>query len=262
MVRFFDAHLKDNQNSDEGLNQRTLFYYTMGEEKWKSTPTWPPVGTKEQVWYLSNDNALVFEKPQVESGADFYKVDFSATSGRDNRWYELGSLLNRTVRYQNRAEAGRTMLTYFTPPLKRDIEISGYPVVQLYISSTETDGAFFVYLEDVDEQGSVTYVTEGQLRALHRKVSESPPPYVVQVPYHTYKAADAMPLVPGEIAELHFGLLPTSVLIREGHRLRLGIACHDEGTFSRIPPEGEPLIRVLRDNKYASNIRIPTVEKT
>ena len=117
----------------------------------------------------------------------------------------------------------------------------------------------YVYLEDVDERGYVTYVTEGQLRAIHRKVCAGPPPYRLQVPYHSFKEADAQPLVPGEVAEITFGLLPTSVLIRKGHRLRLGIAGHDEGTFVRIPATGTPVWTVVRHRVHPSYIDLPVV---
>ena len=66
-----------------------------------------------------------------------------------------------------------------------------------------------------------------------------------------------MPLVPGELAELSFGLLPTSVLIRKGHRIRVGIAGHDEGTFVRIPASGTPQITVARNGLHASCIDLP-----
>jgi len=49
-------------------------------------------------------------------------------------------------------------------------------------------------------------LTEGALRAVHRKISTEAPPYKLLVPYHSFKAKDAMPLRPGQIAELKFGL--------------------------------------------------------
>ncbi len=70
-----------------------------------------------------------------------------------------------------------------------------------------------------------------------------------------------MPLLPGEVAELRFGLLPTSVLIRQGHRIRIAIAGHDEGTFQRVPAEGTPVIRVARNNTHASHIDLPVVPR-
>jgi hypothetical protein len=70
-----------------------------------------------------------------------------------------------------------------------------------------------------------------------------------------------MPLVPGERAELIFGLLPTSVLVRKGHRLRVAIAGHDEGTFVRIPEQGTPNTIVSRNRLYPSYIDLPVVAR-
>jgi hypothetical protein len=133
--------------------------------------------------------------------------------------------------------------------------------VTLYVTSTATDGAFFVYLEDVKETGKVTYITEGQLRGIQRKVSTDPPPYRLLVPYHSFKRKDSMPLALGEVAELTFGLLPTSVLIRKGHRIRIAIAGHDKDTFACIPVEGTPVITVARNKRYASFVDLPVVQR-
>jgi putative CocE/NonD family hydrolase len=212
-----------------------------------------------QRWYLADGHSLSQSLPADELGTDTYAVDFQASSGDRNRWWEMGPAFRHTVVYAKRAEAAQHLLTYTTPPLPEGAEIAGHPVVSLSVASTEPDCAFYVYLEDVDEQGHVTYVTEGQLRAIHRKISAEPPPYRLQVPYHSFKEADALPLVPGELSEVTFGLLPTSVLIRKGHRLRLGIAGHDEGTFVRIPASGTPVWTVARNRVHASYIDLPVV---
>jgi uncharacterized protein len=99
------------------------------------------------------------------------------------------------------------------------------------------------------------------LRALHRKVSVEAPPYKLLVPYHSFKAKDAMPLGPGQVAELKFGLQPTSVLIKKGHRLRIAIAGADKNSFARIPAEGTPTISVARNRKNASWIELPVIRR-
>jgi len=106
------------------------------------------------------------------------------------------------------------------------MEVTGYPVVTLYAASTEEDNAFFVYLEDVDEQGVVRYITEGELRGIHRRLSTEAPPYWMGMPYRTFKRADAAPMPRNEMVELTFGLQPTSVLIRRGHRIRIASYSH------------------------------------
>jgi predicted acyl esterase len=70
-------------------------------------------------------------------------------------------------------------------------------------------------------------------------------------------ADDAQPLIPGEPAELSFGLFPTSVLFRRGHRIRVAIAGHDDGNFRRYPAVGDPTIRLHRDRTLTSFVRLP-----
>ena len=72
---------------------------------------------------------------------------------------------------------------------------------------------------------------------------------------------DAMPLVPGDTAELRFGLQPISVIVKKGHRLRVAIAGHDKSTFIRIPAEGVPTIAVQRNSRARSAIDLPVMKK-
>lgn len=252
MRSFLDHALRDGRP----VTEKVLNYYTLGAETWRQTTVWPVQGCTMQRWYLADDHALGNVAPTAEAGADSYAVDFEATTGKNNRWYAEFPV---PIVYKDRARADRRLLTYTSAPLDRDVEITGYPVVTLYVSSTAEDGAFFVYLEDVDSSGKVIYVTEGMLRALHRKVSPDAPPYWQDVPYHSFKREDALPLVPNEVAELRFGLLPTSVLIRRGHRLRVAIAGHDRDTFTRIPAQGIPVISVQRNRVHPSCVDLPVI---
>ena len=255
-LRFFDHYLK---GMDTGLEANKLFYYfTIGEGRWKTTDTWPIKGTKTVRWYLNESNVLSPNAPNSPAGEDSYKINFEATTGDKNRWH---TQVGGQVSYPDRANEDNKLLTYTSAPLAADTEITGYPVIDLFITSSATDGAFFVYLEDIDERGVVTYITEGELRALHRKVSDTKPPLKMLAPYHSFLKKDAMPLRPGELAELTFGLQPTSILIRKGHRLRLAIAGADSDTFARIPAEGVPTITVARNRRNASWIELPVIAK-
>jgi uncharacterized protein len=256
-LRFHDAYLKDADNGVRG--QKTLWYYTLGEETWKTAHSFPLPGTDMQRWFFARERSLSQQSPLAGDGADTFSVDFAASTGLRNRWWELSAATMQTIRYNDRAQAAQHMLTYLTPPLAEDTEITGYPVVTLFVTSSASDGAFYVYLEDVAPDGHVTYVTDGQLRAIHRRVSTATPPYQRPAPYHSFRSGDVLPLVPGEIAELSFGLLPTSVLIRKGHRIRIGLAGHDDGTFVRIPATGTPVITLAHNAQYASHIDLPVV---
>jgi len=259
MLRFFDSCLKEK--TPPAADQKVLFYYTMGEEKWKQTHTWPPEGVTQSRWYLQAGGLLAPERPVEENGYEEYQVDFNATTGLNNRWWEMSSIHDTTVIYPDRGETEGRLLSFTSQPLERDTEISGYPVVMLYVSSTEPDGVIIVYLEDVFEDGRVIYITEGLLRARHRKISSEKPSFNLPVPYHSFKKSAETPLIPGERTEFHFGLLPTSVLIRKGHRIRVSIAGHDRDTFERIPEQGDPLLKIERNARFSSYIDLPVISR-
>ncbi len=256
MVKFFDSVFN---SSEEDTRQKLLYYYTLGEEKWKVTDAFPLENTETLRLYCHPGQSLQPGKPD-DAHADSYEVNFDATSGRKNRWFtELNGGL---VLYGDRAEADKLLLCYDSEPLTQDLEITGYPVVGLYVSSSASDGAFFAYLEDVDPSGRVTYLTEGHLRAVHRKITSEKTPYRMLVPYHSFKREDLQPLVEGEVSLLHFGLQPISVLIPAGHRLRLAIACADSDNFERIPEKGDVNISVNCGGEKGSFIDLPVVQRT
>jgi putative CocE/NonD family hydrolase len=200
---------------------------------------------------------LTLQPPPSEAAEDRYPVDFEASTGPFNRWWEMGAVGMKTVMYGDRRRADERLLTYSSEPIEDDLEITGHPIVTLYLTATGPDAAIHAYLEEVDPSGRVTYLTEGQLRASCRLLSDAAPPYTLTVPYHTFRREDARPMIPGEVAELTFGLLPTSVLVRKGHRIRVAIAGHDKGTFVRIPREGDLVLGVQRSASYPSSILLP-----
>jgi len=225
-LRFFDYHLR---GVDTGIDTvAPVRYYTMGEEKWKSADSWPPESATERL-YFAPGRRLDWAKPSAGDGADEYRVDFSAGTGDLSRWK---SGLGMMIDYSDRRRRDKRLLCYDSPPLGRDLEVTGHPIATFYVTSTETDGNFFAYLEEVTPSGRVRYVTEGCLRAVHRKVSRRKPPYRLFVPHHTYERSDARPLVSGEIAELVFDLLPTSYLFKKGNRVRVALAGADRLRFS------------------------------
>lgn len=256
LVAFFDKFLKAGGN---GAPEHSITYYTLGEGVWKTTPTWPPVGFTAKQWYFGPNNTLVEQPPATDQGSDPYAVDFTASTGNTNRWHtQFGG---DPVVYPDRARADKQLLTYTSQPMSTDMEITGSPIITLYVSSTATDGAFYAYLEDVAPDGRVTYITEGLLRAIQRKISTGQPPYVQLGIYHSYLRADSESLTPGQVTSICFNLFATSVLIRKGHAIRIALAGADTSQFERIPADTKPLLTFYRTSAYASAIMLPVKEK-
>jgi len=257
MVTFFNRYMKRDEPRPI---ESSIKYYTLGSGEWNTTETWPPDGYDDVTWYFQNDGALNTTAPNTKVGSDHYTIDFTATTGMDNRWRTNAG--GYDVVYPDRRHEDEKLLTYTSAPLERDTVVTGTPVVTLHVRSTHEDGAFFVYLEDVAPDGRVTYVTEGQLRGVCRALAEEEPAFAKFGPHRTFLRDDAKPLVPGEVAELRFELWATSVEFKQGHRIRVAIAGADKDNFARYPEEGAPAITVERNAVYPSHIVLPTEQNS
>jgi putative CocE/NonD family hydrolase len=252
MFEYFDRHLRV---APEEKESRQILYFTYGVNEWNLTRSWPPEGLAHDTLYLSGDNTLAHDTPETTTASDSYTVDFTATTGEQNRWM---AQMGNAVRYDDRTMENRKLLVYTSAPLERDLEMTGSPTLRLYVSSDHEDGAFHVYLEDVSPVGRVTYLTEGLLRAVHRKEKDpSEAPSVQLGIYHSFRTGDSEPLVPGEVAEIGITLLPFSTVFRRGHSIRVAIAGHDMSMRDRCPPEGTPEITVERNASYPSRLVMP-----
>ncbi len=256
LLRFFDYHLRGIDTGTAA--EPPVHYFTMGEEQWKAADIWPPPEATMHSYYFAANNQLRSDLDGTQEASDAYRVDQTVGTGHCTRWDGITGGGTPMTEYTDRRKADAKLLVYTSAPLERDTEVTGHPSVTLFVSSTAADGQFFVYLEDVDEHGRVLAITDGQLRAIHRKLTGSPAPYRDVVPYRSFARADAMPLEPGEIAKLVFDLLPTSYLYRQGHSLRIALAGADVDHFA--PLFGDPpVVQVYRGGAHASRIDLPLI---
>jgi hypothetical protein len=208
-------------------------------------------------FYFGPSGTLLNDAPLDKDGSDSYIVNYEATTGTANRWHT--NVGGGDVIYPDRVEEDKKLLTYTSAPMDTNVEITGHPLITLYVSSTAPDGAFFAYFEDVAENGRVTYITEGELRGICRKVSKENPPYKMFGPFRTFERRDALPFVAGETADLTFDLWATSAVIKKGHRIRIAISCADNDNFARYPlgQDKVPTIRVERNTRFPSKVVLP-----
>ena len=253
IARFFDLHLRDTPRGESGP---TVRFYTTGEERWNETSRWPPPGLGELRLYTARDRTLLTEAPQT-SGHDVYSVDPAATTGVHSRFGKHLEGGRFRVSYGDRKAADAKLLVYTSAPLERATEVTGHPIVTLFVRSNAADGAFLVYLEDVSPDGSVAVATDGGLRGLFRRLSDAPLPCWRGGPNRTFKRRDNQPFVPSEIAELVFDLYPLSHVFKVGNRIRLAIAGADRDNFAPIAGCEAPTLEVLSGGANASSILLP-----
>ena len=191
----------------------------------------------------------------MSNGADSYRVDYTTTSGMTNRWANANG---GGTGYPDMTANDEKGLTYTTPELEQPIEVTGHPVVHLWVSTSAEDGDFYAYLEDVRPDGVSQYVTEGVLRASHRALAEAPWNHL-GLPYHSGLAADAQTL-PDDPVELVFDLHPTSKVFCTGHRIRLTIVGADSDNDRALVYEPPPVVTIYRDADRPSRVVLPVIQ--
>lgn len=265
-LRWYDYWLKGIDNGI--MNEPPILYFTIGapeDQAWKEADTWPLPQAEQISFYFregrsrsvesANDGLLGRIPPENPSGEDIYMVDYSTTSGNETRWTDgIGMGFN----YGDMALNDAKGLTYTTAPLEGDMEVTGHPVVTLWVSSTANDGDFFVYLEEVDQNGYSHYISEGVLRASHRKLSEPPFEYM-GLPYHRSFEEDIEPLREGQPVKLVFDLHPTSNIFNAGNRIRITVTCADQNNFQTPELSPPPTVTLYRNSTYASHVVLPVV---
>ncbi len=254
-IKFFDHYLKGYATGID--KQPAVQYFVMQSEKWKGSNTWPPPGTTDVPHFLGQDQSLSLTPPTSETSKTLIHNPLQGT-GHYTRWRGLRMTLGTGKLYPDRKKRDNLLACFDSEPLANAMEVTGHGEARLFIRTQEPDASFFVYLEDITPGGEIWYVTEGELRALHRKVSTATPPYRDAIAYHSYLREDAAPIPSGEIVEVRFDLLPVSYLFKKGHRIRIAIATGDCDNFKQICADGSRY-ELMLGGQWASQVILPVM---
>ncbi|HET7363783.1 MAG TPA: CocE/NonD family hydrolase [Burkholderiales bacterium] len=141
-------------------------------------------------------------------------------------------------------------LTFCTPPLGDELEITGPVAAKLWLSSETTDADVFLVLRVFDPAGKeVTFIGSndprtpiglGWLRASQRKLD--PVRTRAFRPWHTHD--EAQPLAPGVPVELDIEIWPTCIVVPPGYRVALTLRGKDyeyDGTDAGVANAPYPM---------------------
>jgi putative CocE/NonD family hydrolase len=267
-LRWYDYWLKGIPNGI--MDEPPVRYFSMSAprgsaQEWQLAQQWPLPGQKATPYYFqsgpsrsvksANDGVLDTQPPLDAAVQDDYRVDYTTSSGQRARWTTGGS---PEMDYGDMTGNDEKGLTFTTPPLASDLQVTGHAIAHLWVTSSAQDVDFFVYLEDVSGNGYSRYVSEGVLRASHRAVT-APPYGKLDLPYHRSYKEDVADLPAGEPVELVFDLFPTSNIFRAGHRIRVTITGADSGNAQPLGQFPPPTIALYRDAQHASYISLPVI---
>ena len=257
VYEFFDRYVKHDERPD---GNRLLHYYTLNEGTWRTTARFPVPGTRTRRLYFAAGHALAWH-PAAQPSADLLRLDPAAGSGTLNRWHT--NLTGQPVVYPDRAEVDRKLLSYTSAPLRRAARVTGLGRVTLTVTGVRgaSHGALYAYLEDVQPDGRVTYITEGELDLADRATlpaRDNPPWRRLRTP-RSYASTDAAPFPLGEPQRVTFDLLPASVLFRAGDRIRVTIAAADPDAFQLLPASGNATYRIGHGGTTQSYVELPVI---
>jgi len=251
LLRFFDHYL---MGLPTGLEREApVHYFSLRDECWLAAQHWPPETTTETL-YLAPQFGLA-DAP-VQAASDSTLVSFAFATGAQTR-YERIAAIDTPHYYADWHGRDASLLSYTSAPLRQPLQLAGHAVLTVWLEADQPDAALHVYLEDVDGDGRCHYVTEGMLRALHRKTQPCPSAHRTSWPWRSFARADASTLVAGEPAELSFALLPVAWQFAAGSRVRLAIAGHDRDHFVQVPHGRPPRLKIHHGAPLPSRLLLP-----
>jgi len=143
--------------------------------RWRTTPDWPLPQTEWTKFYLHSDRSLGHEMPDGGARPLGYVSDPQNPVPTIGGALSSGEPVMRGGAYDQRELAERAdVLTFSTPPLEHDLEITGPVTVRLWIASDSPDTDFTAKLIDVHPpnkdypSGFAMNLTEGILRCRYR----------------------------------------------------------------------------------------------
>ncbi|MEU8897501.1 CocE/NonD family hydrolase [Nocardia sp. NPDC048505] len=250
-VAWFDRWLKDIPNGVDELSN-TLHVIDPNNVA-VSTARYPfEQATIQRRWF--DGDRLVAQPPSVPEAAD--RLEYTGIDNICNRQtlgqyagglfdflFRLFTAYNPCTEQVRDPVAG---LRYTMDPVTEPTMLAGPGSVSLFTSSTSTDAAFQVWLDDVAPDGTAVNITGGSQLASQRTLEESKtwraPDGTVYAPEHVVRKDAERLLTPGEVVELQIKLRPTFYRLAPGHALRLRIT---SGTFPSTIPIPADLPRLI-----------------
>jgi putative CocE/NonD family hydrolase len=217
MLRWYDYWLK---GKDTGIMDEPPVKLCVRESvakcSWRFENEWPLARTEYKKYYLTTKNA---------DAVDDAMHDLTLSTARPDK---AGTIVYPAgpVAYARGVNKQATV-TFVTEPMAQDVEITGHINLILWVSSETDDMDIFAYLRNMAPDGSVETATRGILKVSHRKLN--PDLSRPDRPWHSHD--EEQKLAAGQIVPIEVEIWATSMIFKQGHRIRLDIQPSDGGHY-------------------------------
>ncbi|MBO9544990.1 CocE/NonD family hydrolase [Caulobacter sp.] len=246
-LRFFDHYLKGKTTGIEA--DAPIHYFTVGAPKgqeWRSARAWPRPDAANRL-FLSADTLA--PKAPTKAKASSVTVDYAPTCPPDPVKPNFGPFVQP-------CHPATASFVHTGPRLAADTEMTGTPLADLWISSTQPEQPVFAYLEDVAPDGTVTVISEGRQRASLRKVVPATWD-TIGTPWRRSRTEDHQPLKAGEPVKVSFDMLAVSYVFKAGHRVRIAVSGAEPRERGRIETTPAPTLTLHTGGDTPSSVTLP-----
>jgi uncharacterized protein len=243
-IRWWDYWLKGTENgimSEPPVTVYVRHWHPPGYEvtelpgRWRSETALPPERTRYGVWYCGPDRTLAADPPADAA----VQLRYVPSAGA-----EVGMWWGELTLDQRSADA--YSLTFDSAPLADDLEILGFPQVDIYGSASAEPLNWFARLCDVAPDGTATLVTGAGRPGSPDPMRDGPGP---AGPVPTDPAPDGPAGLP---LQLHV----TSWVFPRGHRIRLALS---NAMWPMIWPTPHPAVGTVRLGLHGTRLVLPVV---
>jgi putative CocE/NonD family hydrolase len=256
---FFDLNLKEN--TKKAAPKKTLWYYTMGEEKWHKTHCWPPSNVKNETWFLSQNLSITKSAEKAKPFQTSQKIDETLGTGGGSRWNSLTIKYRykRKIGYFDRHKQAPRMMNFLSEIFNKPFTITGHPFVEIMVKSDAKDLQLFAYLEEILPDGKIRYITEGMIRGTHRKTNTENQ-FDLPIPNRTFKKEDRQDWEPNTFYPIHFDLFAISYQVQKGSRIKIAFAGADIDHFHLLENEmNATAFTIKSDESFISKLVLPVI---
>ena len=263
-LQWFDQYLKGQSTGAAELPQVTQYF--AGLDQYEIAADWPTPAATPQRYYLHAGGALSSNRPAFEVPAAIPDLPLQGLCSESAAQWSLGILgLIPAPCFSNDDMAELFNAIYETAPLSSDLYIDGPIEADLWVSLTNVVGTLNVRVDDLDESGTATPLTNGFIdvndRAVDATRSRTLAGQSIQ-PWHPFTKAASQAVIPLVPIYVPVEIFPTSAVIRAGHRLRIAVGTGNlpEGVIAGLPGALElapGATMVYQDISHPSSIVLP-----
>lgn len=221
---FLDHYLLGIDNGWE--DRQAITYFQMGTDEWRSTDTWPPEGTEEQVYYMHAGLQWVPNTPSSSDNAISYTydpLDPSPTVGGPTLTDELDQgPYDQVPEVESRSD----LYAVTTAPMADSLEINGQVKVVVHFASNMPDSDIMLRLTDVDPEGH-SYLLHYTAQRMRFR--------------NGFTESEEEMMSPGTVYEVELTFPQLAHTVLPGHSLRVNISSSNYPQYNRNANTGGEL---------------------